>query len=36
MNLLTFHDYPYILNQTIDDLESLRRGHPSLVKGETI
>jgi len=34
--LLTIDDYPHILDETIDNLEGLCRGRPSLIKGETI
>jgi hypothetical protein len=34
--LLTINDYPHILDQTVDNLESLCRRRPSLIGGETI
>ena len=34
--LLTFHYHSHILNKTVDDLEGLRCGYPSLVLGESI
>ena len=36
MHLLTIHDYPHILDKTVDDLEGLRCGIPSLSPGESI
>ena len=36
MYLLTFHYHSHILNKTVDDLEGLRCGYPSLVLGESI
>jgi hypothetical protein len=34
--LLTGHDHPHILDETVDDLESLRCGSPSLVLRESV
>ena len=36
VNLLTVNHIPHILEQTIDDLEGLRRGYPSLILSEPI
>jgi hypothetical protein len=36
VSLLTIHDNPHILDKTIDDLENLRCGDPTLVQGELI
>ena len=35
-NLLTVHYHPHILEEATDDLESLRCGYPSLVRGESV
>jgi hypothetical protein len=34
--LPTVNNIPHILEKTIDDLEGLRRGHPSLILSEPI
>jgi hypothetical protein len=34
--LLTVNHIPHILEKTIDDLEGLRRSHPSLILSEPI
>jgi hypothetical protein len=36
VGFFTIHDHPHILDETIDDFESLRCGRPSLVLGESI
>jgi len=36
VNLLTVNHNPHILEQTIDDLEGLRRSYPSLILSESI
>jgi len=36
VNLLTVNHNPHILEQTIDDLEGLRRSYPSLILSEPI
>jgi hypothetical protein len=36
VNLLTVNHIPHILEKTIDDLEGLRRSHPSLILSEPI
>ena len=33
---LTIDDYPHILHETVDNLEGLCCGRPSLIKGESI
>ena len=35
-NLLTVHYDSHILEEATDDLESLRCGYPSLVRGESV
>jgi hypothetical protein len=34
--MLTIHDHSYILNETVDDLESLGCGSPGLVMREPV
>jgi hypothetical protein len=34
--LLTANDHPHIMHKTVDDLEGLHCGHPSLVLGESV
>jgi hypothetical protein len=36
VGLLTIHDYPHILDKTIDDLDNLQCGDPALFQGESI
>jgi hypothetical protein len=36
VNLLTVNHIPHILEKTMDDLEGLRRSHPSLIPSEPI
>ena len=36
VDLLTVNQIPHILEKTIDNLEGLRRGHPSLIFSEPI
>jgi hypothetical protein len=36
VRLLTFHDYFHTLDETMDDLEGLRCGKPSLVGCESV
>jgi hypothetical protein len=36
MDLLTVNNTPHILEKTMDDLEGLRRSHPSLIPSEPI
>ena len=36
ISLLTIHDNPHILNNSIDDLKNLQRGGPTFVQGEPI
>lgn len=33
---LTVHNHPHILDKTVNNLECLRRGDPSLILGESI
>ena len=36
VNLLTVNHIPHILEKTMDNLEGLRRSHPSLIPSEPI
>ena len=36
VDLLTVHNYPHILDETMNNLEGLCRGYPSLILGESI
>ena len=36
VNLLTLNHIPHIMEKTIDNLEGLRRGYPSLILSEPI
>jgi hypothetical protein len=36
MGLLTVHDLLHILEKTVDNLEGLHCGHPSLILGKSI